>query len=205
MLILICSAAALYYQITGYQFDPVQHIKKLQSQHRRDEALDLVQFYEENDTLEPQKLKPLKEDLKYTPFEKLKSVVNGAITGRVYDTYSGIGAVSSDLCVYGDIRDLGIQSWKFINNEKTDVIVAVLSGAGIFLSAQPYADVGVSFAKNSMKYFKRVAAFSGNNIILKQLLKGKLSFKESKLVFNMLKKTRGQYPEPQRFFPTSAV
>ena len=59
MLIFICSGAALYYQITGSKFDPVQYIIELQSQHRRDEALDLVQFYEENQTIESQKLMPL--------------------------------------------------------------------------------------------------------------------------------------------------
>jgi hypothetical protein len=205
MLILISSGTALYFQITGSKFDPIKEITKLQSQHRRDEALDLVQFYEENNTIDPQKLKELKSDLEYTPVEKLKSIANGAITGRVYDTFSGLGAITSDFFIFGDIRDLLVESWKFINNEKTDVIVAVLSGVGIFLSAQPYADVGVSFAKNSIKYFRRVAGFGGNNIILKQLLKGKLSLKESKMVFNLLKKTNFPYIAPQQFFQVSVT
>ncbi len=93
MLILISSGTALYFQITGSKFDPIKEIQKLQSQHRRDEALDLVQFYEENKTINPQKIKELKADLEYTPIEKLKSIANGAITGRVYDTFSGIGAI----------------------------------------------------------------------------------------------------------------
>ena len=205
MLILICTSAALYFQLTGSKFDPIKEIKKLKSQHRRDEALDLVQFYEENKTIDPQKLKEIKDDLKYSVFEKLKSIANGAITGRVYDTFSGIGAITSDFFIFGDIRDLLVESWKFINNEKTDVIVAVLSGVGIFLSVQPYADVGVSFAKNSMKYFKRIIGFGGNTFILKLLLKGKLSLKELKLVFNLLKKTNGLSPAPQQFFQVSAA
>lgn len=205
MLILFSSATALYFQITGSQFDPIKSIQKLQSQYRRDEALDLVQFYEENQTIESQKLKEIKDDLEYTPVEKIKSVAIGAITGKVYDAFSGMGAIASDFLIYGDIRDLFVESWKFIKDEETDVIVAVLSGIGIFLSTKPYADIGVSFAKNSRKYFVRVAGFGDNNAILKQLFKGKLSLKESKLVFNLLKKTNGQYPEPQRFFLTFAV
>ena len=205
MLILICSGAALYFQITGSKFDPIKEIQKLQSQNRRDEALDLVQFYEENKTVDSQKLKEIKADLEYTVVEKFKSIVNGAITGRVYDTFSGIGAIASDFLVWGDIRDLSIQSWRFLKNEKTDVIVAVLSGVGIFLSVKPYADVTVSFAKNSVKYFRRILSFGGNNFILKQLLKGKLSLAESKMIFNLLKKTNGQYPAPQPFFQISAV
>jgi hypothetical protein len=205
MLILISSGTALYSQLTGSKFDPIKEIQKLQSQNRRDEALDLVQFYEENKTVDPQKIKELKAELEYTPVEKFKSIVNGAITGRVYDTFSGIGAIVSDFLVWGDIRDLSIQSWRYLKNEKTDVIVAVLSGVGIFLSVKPYADVTISFAKNSVKYFRRILSFGGNNFILKQLLKGKLSLTETKLVFNLLKKTNGQYLVPQQFFPTSAV
>jgi hypothetical protein len=205
MLLIISSGTALYYQITGSQFDPIKAIHKLQSQARRDEALDLVQFYEENDTIEPLKLKELKADLEYTSIEKIKSFTKGAIKGEVNDTYSGLGAVSSDLCVYGDIRDLGIQSWRYFKNEKTDASIAVLSGIGIILSAKPFADVIASYAKNTFKYLRRLLSFTGNNSILKKVLKGNLSLKESKLVFNLLKKTHGQFPALQQFFPISAV
>ena len=104
MLILISSGTALFYQTTGSQFDPIKAIQKLQSQNRRDEALDLVQFYEENKTIDPQKLKEMKADLEYKALEKFKSIANGAITGRVYDTFSGIGAIASDFLVWGHQR-----------------------------------------------------------------------------------------------------
>jgi len=206
MLLIITSGTALYSQIIGSYFtDPIQKIKDLQSQHRRQEALDLVQFYEENKTIDPQKLEKLKADLEYTAIEKLKAVAMGAVSGKVYDTFSGIGAIASDFFVWGDIRDLGIQTWRFLKNEKTDAVVAVLSGVGIFLSVQPYADVSLSFFKNSFKYFKRILSFGGNNSFLKKLLKGKASLKESKMVFNLLKKTNGQYLEQHLFFQTSAT
>ena len=202
---MISSGTALYFQLTESSYDPIKEIQKLQSQNRRDEALDLVKFYEENKTIDSQKIEELKGDLEYTSFEKFKSIANGAITGRVYDTFSGIGAIASDFLVWGDIRDLSIQSWKFLKNEKTDVIVAVLSGVGIFLSAKPFADVIASYAKNTFKYLKRISSFTGNNSILKKVLKGDLSFKESKLVYDLLKKTHGQYPAPQQFYPISAT
>jgi len=205
MLILISSGTALYFQLTGSKFDPIKAIQKLQSQNRRDEALDLVQFYEENRTIDSQKIEELKNDLEYTSFEKLKSFTRGAIKGEVQDTYSGIGAISSDLCVYGDIRDLGIQAWRYLKNEKTDIMVATLSGIGIILSAKPFADVIASYAKNTVKYLQRISIFSGNGTILKKVLKGKLSFKESKLIFNLLKKTRGAFPAPHPYFQVSAA
>ena len=204
MLLIISSGTALYYQITESQFDPIKAIQKLQSQARRDEALDLAQFYEENDTIEPLKLKELKDDLEYTSIEKIKSFTKGAIKGEVNDTYSGIGAISSDLTLYGDIRDLGIQSWLYLRNEKTDVIIAVLSGLGIILSAKPFADVIASYAKNTVKYLRKVPDL-GNSGILKKILKGDLSLKESRSVYDVLKKTNGQYPAPQQFYQISAT
>lgn len=205
MLILISSGTALFIQFTGSKFDPIKEVQTLKSQNRRDEALDLVRFYEENHTLDPEKIKILKADLEYTPIEKLKSVTMGAITGRVYDTFSGIGAIASDFLVWGDIRDLGIQTWKFLNNEKTDAIVAILSVVGVVLSVKPYADIGVSFCKNSVKYFKRILSFNGNTGILRKVLKGKLSLAESKLVFDLLKKTTGPSPGQFQSYPMSAV
>jgi len=205
MLILISSGTALYFQLTGSKSDPIKAIQKLQSQKRRDEALDLVQFYEENKTIDPQKLEEFKGELEYTSFEKFKSFTRGAIKGEVQDTYSGIGAISSDLCVYGDVRDLGIQSWRYLKNEKTDIMVAALSGIGIILSAKPFADVIASYAKNTVKYLHRISIFSDNGTILKKVLKGKLSLKESKLIFNLLKKTRGAFPAPHPSFQVSAA
>ena len=205
IVLMISSGITLCYQVTGATFDPIKKVQELQSQNRRDEALDLVQFYEENNTIEPKKIEELKADLEYSVAEKFKAIAMGAITGKVWDTFSGIGAIVSDFFVWGDIRDLGIQTWKFFTNKKTDSIVAILSGVGIFLSVQPYADVSVSFAKNSVKYLKRISNFAGHNSILTKVLKGALSFKESKLIFNLLKKTRGAFPAPQQFFPVSAT
>jgi len=204
MLILISSSAALFFQFTGAFYDPVKAIQELKSQNRRDEALDLIQFYEDNETVDLDKLEEFKVDFEYTIAEKIKSTADGAFTGRVYDTYSGIGAVSSDLTLYGDIRDLGIQFWKYLNDEKTDSIVAALSGAGIVLSIRPF-DAIASYAKNAVKYIRNVSGVSGNNGILKKVLKRKLSLKESKLVLNLLKKTDGQYLVQQQFFQTSAT
>jgi len=50
-----------------------------------------------------------------------------------------MGAISADLCVVGDIRDLGIQSWKYLTGgQDFDRSVTALSAAGICLSATPF-------------------------------------------------------------------
>lgn len=201
---MLSSGVTLCYQVTGSTFDPIKKIKDLQAQDRRDEALDLVQFYEENKTIEPQKIEELKAELEYSIAEKFKAIADGAVTGSIYDTFSGLGAITSDLFVYGDIRDFGIQMWKYLKNEETDKVVAVLSGIGIILSAKPFADALASYAKNTVKYLKRIPRIN-NGGILQEILRGTLSFKESKLIFNLLKKTHGAFPAPQQFFPMSAM
>ena len=205
ILLMISSGTALYFQLTESSYDPIKAIQKLKSQNRREEALDLVKFYEGNKTVDAKKIEKLKDDLEYTSFEKLKSFTRGAIKGEIKDTYSGLGAISSDLTLYGDVRDLCIQTFRYLKDEKTDALVAVLSGIGIILSTKPFLDIFASYAKNTVKYIRNVSGISSNNGILKKVLKGKLSLAESKLVFNLLKKTNGQYPAPQQSFQISAV
>jgi len=203
MLLMISSGAALFFQLTGSFYDPAKGIHDLKSQNRRDEAIDILTLYKDSGTIDPDKLEQLEKDLEYTSFEKGKSFIDGVITGRVYDTFSGVGAIGSDLCVYGDIRDLSIQSWRYFRNEKTDTIVAILSGIGIILSAKPFADVIASYAKNSLKYLKKVPVKADG--YLKKTLKGNLTLKESMLVFDLLKKTNGQSLVPQQSFQISTV
>lgn len=205
MLFLISSGIALYIQLNlGSQFDPIEIIQQLQSDHRRDEALDLLQFMKENGNTDSKALDQLEKDLEYTTIEKGKSLIDGAVTGRVYDAYSGTGAIASDLCLYGDVRDLSIQTWKYIKAEKTDAIVAVLSGIGIALSLKPWQHVLSSWAKNTVKYLRRVSGFC-NSGVLKKILKGKLSFEESKVVFGLIKKTAGRYRALFPYYPDSKV
>ena len=44
-LLIISSVAAIYITHTGSEFDPIREIQKMKLQNRRDDALDLVEFY----------------------------------------------------------------------------------------------------------------------------------------------------------------
>lgn len=205
LLIALSSVLALYIQQKGTEFDPVKEIQKLRNQHRRDDALDLLEFVKENQSNNIEEIKPLEEDLKYTSSEKAGSFLIGAIKGDVYDTFSGLGAVSSDLCVYGDIRDLGIHSWKYFRSDpKFDVSVVVLSGIGVILSTKPFMHGIDSFAKNTVKYLKRISSVSTQGV-LKKFLSGMISIKDSKKIWNLLKKTTFRFQEPHLSYPISAV
>ena len=195
ILLLIFSSTTGLIMHYASDFDPVREIQKLKSQNRRDDALDLVQFYKENKIIDNQKIKELEKEIEYTTPEKMKSFATGVIKGEVYDTYSGIGAISSDLCVFGDIRDMGIQSYKYaMDHPDFDNVVAVLSGVGIVLSLKPFSHVLISFTKNTFKYLRRISKFVKNGI-LKKFLSEKILMKDSKMIFDLLKKTNGLYQE----------
>ena len=195
--VIISSSLALYTHYTGRAFDPVREIRKLQSENCRDDALDLARFYRENHLEDKKKFANIEKHLQYTTVEKIKSFIwNGAIRGQVYDSYSGMGAITADLFVIGDIRDLGIQSWKYFTGAKDfDGLITVLSAAGIGLSTTTFIDGTDAVAKSTVKYLKKIPA-KMNKGLLKEFLSGSISPGSYKKIWTLLKKTAGQSLAP---------
>jgi hypothetical protein len=194
----------MHYQ--GSAFDPIREIQRLKSDNRRDDALDLARFFRENQFRDQDKFARIEKALEYTAPEKIKSFLwNGAVRGQVYDSYSGIGAISADLCVIGDIRDLGIQGWKYLTgSQHFDGFVTILSAAGIGLSTTPFLDGTNSLAKNALKYLKIVPA-SINKGLLKEFISGKVLPANCKNIWALLKKTNGVFPVPYPAYQTSTI
>jgi len=203
IVIILSSALTIYLYHTGSSFDPIKEVQILRNQNRRDDALDLAKFYNENQTGDKERITALKNDLEYTTTEKIKSYAwDGFIKGQVYDSYSGIGAISSDLCLYGDVRDLGIQGWKKLTRaDDFDGTVALLSAAGIGLSTTAFINGSNAMAKCTIKYLKNVPA-TLNTGLLKKFLSGKVSPAECEKIWSLLKKTNGPSPTQP---PASAI
>ena len=206
LIIIFSSSLAIYLHHKGSAFDPIREIQRLKSENRRDDALDLARFFKENQIADQDKYARIENTLEYTTGEKIKSFVwTGAIRGQVYDSYSGIGAISADLCIVGDIRDLGIQSWKYLaGGQDFDGFVTVLSAAGIGLSTTPFLDGTNALAKNILKYLNKVPA-SINKGLLKKFLTGKVSPTNCKKIWELLKKTTGPFPAPYPAYQTSTI
>jgi len=206
LIIIISLSLVIYLDCKGSAFDPIREIQKLSSDNRRDDALDLVRFLRENQIADQDKFTKIEKDLEYTSTEKIKSFVwNGAIKGEVYDNYSGLGAITTDLCIIGDIRDLGIQSWKYLtNSDDFDRFIFILSAAGIGLSTSAFINGSNALAKNTIKYLKTVPD-SINNGLLKKFLSGKISPENCKKIWTLLKKTTGPFPAPYPACQISAV
>jgi len=111
------SSAALHSQLTDSKVDPIKAIVELQIQKSR----------------EP----PLEETGENTWWQKVKSTVYGAVTGKICDKYSAYGAISTDYTVAGDLRDLVVQGWNYLTNEEVDGVVVTLSMYGLALSTVP--------------------------------------------------------------------
>jgi hypothetical protein len=176
----------------GSAFDPIREIQKLSSDNRRDDALDLVRFFRENQIADQEKFAKIEKDLEYTTAEKIKSFVwNGVVKGEVYDTYSGLGAISADLCLIGDVRDLGVQGWRYFTDDQDfDKVILILSAAGIGLSSTPFLNGTNALAKNTIKYLKKIPALI-NKGLLQKFLSGKISPENCKKIWDLLKKTTG--------------
>jgi len=206
IVIILSSGFAIYLDYTGSSFDPIKEIQSLRNQNRRDDALDLAKFYNNNQPRDQERIARLQNDLEYTTTEKIKSISwDGFILGRVYDSYSGIGAISSDLCIYGDVRDLGIQGWKKLTkSDDFDGMVAILSTAGIGLSTTAFINGSNALAKNTLKYLKKVPE-TINTGLLKKFLSGKVSPAECEKIWHLLKKTNGPSPAQHPVSATSTA
>ena len=197
LIALICSSGlALYINHNGKNFDPVKEIKSLISQNRRDDALDLVETFRDSPTVDSATFYQLEQEVRYSKREKIKAFSwDGIIRGKVYDTYSGLGALTGDLCVYGDLRDTVTQSWKYLTEDKSfDKFILILSAAGLGLSGASFLDGVDSLAKNTVKYLKNIPT-KMNKGALKTLISKGVSSTEAPKIWSLLKKTRIPYQE----------
>jgi hypothetical protein len=186
--IIISSMLALIIHYKGESFDPVGEIQLLISQKRYDEARDIAELFS-NSKDSTAAIKTLQKKLEYTTLGKIKSFLwDGVIKGEVTDTYSGIGALGSDMVVLGDMRDLGIESLHYIRDDPDfDLVVLGLSLSGLVLSASPFVHAPAA-VKAMAKYIKRFPHLAKKGIV-KLLASGKLSAHECSKIWELLKKT----------------
>jgi hypothetical protein len=194
--IVLSSGLASYVDWKAAGFDPIREIQRLRNQGLRDEALEVVNFLKERTHgKDPEIISHLKEELDYGFLEKVKSAAwNGVVKGEVYDTYSGLGSVSADLTLFGDLRDLLIQTWKRIMGlPDADNWVMGLSLAGISFSTFPFINGSYAVAKSLAKYSANLPAVS-HNPVLKQFLAGNLKPGDSEKIWRLFNESGRSIP-----------
>ena len=194
-IIITASGLALHNHYTGEDFDPVKEIRQLINQNQRDTALDMTEFFRKTQS-DRDAIDQLQRELEYSVLEKAKSFVwNGIIKGEVYDSYSGLGAVSSDLFIIGDIRDLGIQSWKYLtDSEDFDKWILILAAGGIGLTGTSFVNGCDSLAKNTVKYVKKLP-ISRKTGVVTQFLSGGLPRQYHEPIWKLFKANDRSIPK----------
>ncbi|MFN0133977.1 MAG: hypothetical protein ACKVW3_15785 [Phycisphaerales bacterium] len=75
----------------------------------------------------------------------------GAISGQGTSIESLIGAVAADFFVVGDVRDLVIQSGRYVADGEADPVILALSGLGVATTVAPEIDWAPSILKAARK------------------------------------------------------
>lgn len=88
----------------------------------------------------------------------------GAWLGGGDSTPALVGAVASDLLVFGDVRDLAIQSARGLRGRDVDPVITTLSVAGILLTAWPAADGGTAVLKAARRSGALSARLAGDTL-----------------------------------------
>ena len=82
--------------------------------------------------------------------------VRGFVTGRAESAAGMAGAMLSDLFLYGDLRDLGVQTARKIRGLPADTALAVMSGIGVVTEVSGL----VRLAPAVLKHLRRAGALS---------------------------------------------
>ena len=182
VLLIISSTLAMYIKHKGADFDIVAEIAQRKADNLREDGFDLATTFDKPE---------LAKDFEYSTMQKIKSFSwNGAIKGEVYDTFSAIGAITSDLCVYGDIRDVAVNAWRYsFDSAKFDLPVMMLSSIDLILVGKPFLAQSESLAKNTIKYMGSIPPTMKRGVI-KTFVAGETSVQDSKKIWDLLKKTR---------------
>jgi hypothetical protein len=73
-IIVATSFLAIVAQYGNNQWDPIREIQQLKNQHRRDDAIDLVNFLKENKTYNTDELSIIEKEVGYSPLGRVRGL-----------------------------------------------------------------------------------------------------------------------------------
>jgi hypothetical protein len=134
-------------------FDHAYEAGELFKQNRFTEALLLV---DEGLAKDPtnNRLLVMKQGLELERRDWMRQMAlggRGAVTGRGTQTAELTGAIIADLFVFGDIRDLVIETGTWLKGGDADDMIVALSAGGILLTVSPSVDLGAAVLKTGRK------------------------------------------------------
>ena len=132
-------------------FDYAYEAGELFKQNRFTEALLLV---DEGLARDPtnNRLLIMKQGLELERKDWMRQIAlggRGAVTGRGTETAELTGAIVADLFVFGDIRDLVIETGTWLKGGDADDMIVALSAGGSLLTVRPSVDLGAAVLKTA--------------------------------------------------------
>ena len=136
-------------------FDYVGEVRELRGQGRFGEALAVAEAGLDDLTGEAHATllheKAATEKLRDSAWRKAKQFVKGAALGQGTSIEELVGAVSADMLVVGDVRDILIQGSRLAVDRETDEFILALSAVGIATTVAPEIDWAASLMKVAKK------------------------------------------------------
>jgi hypothetical protein len=129
--------------------------RRLREQHRYAEALVVADAGlaeltgAPRDALEAERARAI--DQRDSALRRVKEALRGAVIGNGDSVEALMGAVTADLFVVGDIRDLMIQGSRWALDGEADQLVLVLSALGVLTTVAPEIDWLPAFLKIAEK------------------------------------------------------
>lgn len=129
-------------EIPDYNYIP--EIVLLRERGSLDEALQLARYVKNNPDL-PGNSKAAKMEREIDKelnslSGRAKRTLKGFVTGNADSGAEALGAITSDMILYGDMRDLSIQGYRSATGQEVDPLIVSLSGVGLLTEAVDVAD-----------------------------------------------------------------
>ena len=141
-------------------YNYVSDIKTLKEEGKLSEALEMARFVISHPDMPGQEdAKALEKDLENeltSVWGRTKRATRGFVSGSGNSIEEIAGGITSDMIIYGDVRDLVKQGYYKVTGEETDPVIAALASIGLITEAVDFAD----WAPAVLKSFRKIGALS---------------------------------------------
>lgn len=141
-------------------YNYVPDIKALKEEGKLSEALEMARFVTRHPDMSGQdEAKALEHELDReltSLWGRTKRATKGFVMGSGNSIEELVGGITSDMIIYGDVRDFVKQGYFKVTGKETDPLIAALAGIGLLTEAVDVAD----WAPAVLKAFRKIGALS---------------------------------------------
>ncbi len=177
------------------RIDPLPIVKDMIKEKKYADADEYLTFFMHYKYVNsnPQAIKLLNQirEIRQSDQYKNQKILEGVISGKSDELSGQIAAGVSDLFLFGDIRDLTIESYHYLNDKEVDKVLVALSSIGVIASGMSIISGGslvslkpaISFVKFAQKSGKLPKWFGKHIIKIAKIAKNDKNLKPIKTLF----------------------